>query len=418
MKKKKRHTGHAAGRKGSRKRSSAREANDPAKAGMARNPEDSAWVSRETDMILKDLVDKEKEILKTEEALLEAMHRFRDLFEQSPIGVAIHSATGELLIVNKAYFDIFGLETFSDITRQNLFSDMKLPRGDVEDLKKGRVIRYEHEYDFDRVDMKTSREGSAFILFTISPLFRDGGIIGYMVQMQDITENKRAEEAQRLAQLGRLLSDMAHEVNNPLMIISGRAELSLMEGIEDSSVRDSLNVILDQCFLAKDIIQRLLRYSRIGKVEKRPVDMVRILELIINILQHHFHMTNIEIKKDIAGNLPKVTGNEKQLQQVFMNIIRNSSDAMPEGGTVRISAKKEKGNVRIEVTDNGKGMEKKVLDRIFEPFFTTKQKGTGLGLAVCHTIIQEHAGKLQYKSTPGKGTTAVIMLPAKEFTGY
>ncbi|MBD3296733.1 MAG: PAS domain S-box protein, partial [Candidatus Omnitrophica bacterium] len=329
-----------------------------------------------------------------------------------------HSAAGELLIVNKAYFDIFGLETFSDITRQNLFSDMKLPRGDAKDLKEGKVIRYEHEYNFDRVDMKTSREGSAYIMFTISPLFRDGRIIGYMVQMQDITENKRAEEAQRLAQLGRLLSDMAHEVNNPLMIISGRAELSLMEGIEDSSVRDSLNVILDQCFLAKDIIQRLLRYSRIGKVEKRPVDMVHILELIINILQHHFHMTNVEISKDIARDLPKVTGNEKQLQQVFMNIIRNSSDAMPEGGTVRVTAKKDKGNVRIEVMDNGMGMEQKVLNRIFEPFFTTKQKGTGLGLAVCHTIIHEHAGKLEYKSAPGKGTTAVIILPAEKFTGY
>jgi len=378
----------------------------------------SPWLLRETNELLKSLVEKEKEILQTEDALVEAMRRFRDLFEQSPIGVAIHATDGELLIVNKAYLEIFGLSSFGDITKQNLFSDMKLPRDDRRRIKEGHVIQYEREYDFNNVDFKTKRDGPANIIFTISPLFRDSSVIGYMVQVQDITERKRAEEAQRLAQLGRLLSDMAHEVNNPLMIISGRAELALMEGVQDSTVRDTFNIILDQCFLAKDIIQRLLKYSRIGKVEKNPVDMPKILELIVNMLKHHFHMTDIVLKEDIQRDLPLVIGNDKQLQQVFMNIIRNSADAMPHGGDILVKACKEDGNVRIEVKDSGEGMSEKTLARIFEPFFTTKQKGTGLGLAVCHTIIQEHNGTLAYKSELGKGTTAIIILPAERFTGY
>ncbi len=371
----------------------------------------NAKILKEADSLLKSLIDKEKEIIKTEDALVESMRRFRDLFEQSPIGVGINDTKGEVLIVNKAYLEIFGLKSFADITHQNLFSDLRLPPGDKKRIRSGHVVQYESEYDFNNAGFSTSREGTRYILFTISPLFREKEIIGYMVQIQDSTERRKVAESQRLAQLGRLLSDMAHEVNNPLMIISGRAELALLEGVGDEKVRDILSVILDQCFFAKSIIQRLLKYSRIGKVEKRPVDMRKALDLIIDILQHHFKMSNIVLKKDLEPDLPMVTVNEKQIQEVFMNILRNSADAMPQGGIITISAMKEKDFLRIDVRDTGEGMVPEVLERIFEPFFTTRQKGTGLGLAVCHTIMQEHSGYLSYKSKVGEGTTATILLP-------
>jgi len=98
---------------------------------------------------------------------------------------------------------------------------------------------------------------------------------------------------------------------------------------------------------------------------------------------------------------------------VFMNVLRNSADAMPEGGNIKIEGVKEKDFLKIIVKDNGDGMSEEVLAKIFEPFFTTKQKGTGLGLAVCHTIIEDHGGKLLYESKPGKGTTATILLPCE-----
>ncbi|MBD3426500.1 MAG: PAS domain S-box protein [Candidatus Omnitrophica bacterium] len=381
--------------------------------GQGRAKAKMEWLLDETDNLLKSLISKEKEIIQTEDALVEAMRRFRDLFEQSPIGVGIHGTSGELLIVNKSYLDIFGVDSFKEISSQNLFRDLDLSKKEVDRIKEGHVFQHELEYDFVGADYKTDREGVAHILFTISPLFREKEVIAYMVQAQDISQRKQAEESHRLAQLGRLLSDMAHEVNNPLMIISGRAELALLEGVKDEKIKDTLNVILDQCFLAKDIIHRLLRYSRIGKIERTPVDMYKIIDLITNILQHHFQMSNIVLEKEVEEGLPMVIGNEKQLQQVFMNIIRNSADAMPDGGVITLKTHRQGNYIRIDIRDTGEGMSPKVLGRIFEPFFTTKQKGTGLGLAVCHTIIQDHGGKLKYESKIGEGTTATILLPVE-----
>ncbi|MFC1570633.1 nitrogen regulation protein NR(II) [Candidatus Omnitrophota bacterium] len=365
----------------------------------------------ETDSILRELVDKEKEIVQTEDALVESMKRFRDLFEQSPIGVGIHGVKGELLVVNKAYKDIFRAASFGDIRHENLFTDMGLPSKETKGIRSGKVIQYEGEYNFEKAKFEAGKEGKSYILLTISPLLRDDNVIGYMVQAQDVTSLRKAEESQRLAQLGRLLSDMAHEVNNPLMIISGRAELTLLDKSLNRKMKDSLNTILDQCFSAKDIIQRLLRYSRLGKMKKTSVDVDSSLELISEILQHHFKMADITFKKEIKGKLPTVMGNEKQLQEVLMNMMRNSADAMPGGGVITVRAEKDGSFLKITIEDNGTGMPQKVLDRIFEPFFTTKQKGTGLGLAVSHTIIQEHGGELIYESTEGKGTKAMVLLP-------
>ncbi|MBD3378920.1 MAG: PAS domain S-box protein [Candidatus Omnitrophica bacterium] len=377
--------------------------------GKKKGPRASAG----SDGLMRSLLDKEHEILQTEEALVESMRRFRDLFEQSPIGIGIYSPKGELLLVNKSYLKIFEYDSFKDIEQQNIFKDLKLNSGQKKDIKAGRVVSFEKEHDFDGKD-ENHTGGPMTLLVTISPLESTDQVIGYMCQLQDITESKKIAEAQRLAQLGRLLSDMAHEVNNPLMIISGRSELALLEGIQDEKIRDTLDIILEQCFLAKDIIQNLLKYSRVGKVEKGPVDITRNLELIIRILQHHFRMSNVLLKKEIPSGLPRVTGNEKQLQEVFMNIIRNSADAMPSGGEISVRVRSSADFVKIDIKDNGKGMSRKVLSRIFEPFFTTKIQGTGLGLAVCHTIIQEHGGDLTYKSTVGKGTTATILLPVHE----
>lgn len=367
--------------------------------------------TKKTDIASDAFAEKEKERLQTEDALLESMKRFRDLFEQSPIGVGIHNTDGELLIVNKSYLKIFGLNSFGEITLQNLFTDLKIPVKETKKVRSGKIIQFEAQYDFDKSVFPTLREGTGHVLFTVSPIFREKDVTGYMVQVQDITERKKIAESQRLAHLGRLLSDMSHEVNNPLMIISGRAELALLEGVKDEKIRDILTIILDQCFLAKDIIQGLLRYSRLGTAEKTPVDIQKTIELITNILSHHFKMSDIVLEKDVKPGLSMIMGNEKQLQQVFMNITRNSAEAMPDGGVITIRAERDGDYLKITVEDTGEGMSRKVMEKIFEPFFTTKQKGTGLGMAVCHTIIQEHGGHLRYDSCVGKGTTATILLP-------
>ncbi|MGD2278473.1 MAG: ATP-binding protein [Candidatus Omnitrophota bacterium] len=361
--------------------------------------------------LLKSLLDKEQMIKHTEDALLESIRRLRDIFEQSPIGIGLHDSKGELLVVNSAYLNIFGFNSFGEIKQQNLFKSTGFPRKETRRLRAGKVIQYETDYDFEGASRSAERAGTAHILFIVSPLLRGKKPIGYMSQVQDITERKKIAESQRLAQLGRLLSDMAHEINNPLMIISGNAELTLMEGVKDQKIKSVLQLILDECFLAEDIIQRLLKYSRLGKITKASVDIGKAIDLVTGILEHQFRMSNIEFKKDIKPGVPAAQANEKQFQEVLMNIIRNSSDAMPDGGVISLRVSRDRNYVKVEIEDSGEGMPQKVMERIFEPFFTTKQKGTGLGLAVCHSIIQEHGGDLLYDSKVGKGTTATILLP-------
>jgi len=355
---------------------------------------------------------KENEILKTEEALVESMRRFGDIFEQSPIGNGIYSPKGELLMGNKSLFKIFEAKSFSSMPFQEIFTDFKLTAKQKRELKRGKSVSYEGRYPPEIPGQETVSIGNKkFLLVTLSPLLSEKERIGYMSQIQDITEQKKVEESQRLAQLGRLISEMAHEVNNPLMVISGRAELALLAGMKEGSVKDTMEIILDQCFMAKEIIQSLLKYSRVGKIDKESVDLARALTLITNILRHHFRSAGVMLELEIPDNLPQVKGNEKQLQEVLMNMVRNSADAMPNGGLIDIVVKKQGRQIKIEIKDTGKGMSAKVLNKIFDPFFTTKQNGTGLGLAVSHTIIQDHGGTLTYKSVVDKGTTAVIMLP-------
>lgn len=359
----------------------------------------------------RGLGEKNKLLEQAEEALVESMRRFRDLFEQSPAGISLHNNGGELLLVNGAYLKIFGVKTFSDIPQQSLFDLPGLTAGDAKKMKAGKVVQYEYTCDLSTAEFKSSRKGVVNMLFSISPFSSEDVDAGYTVHVQDITEQKKAAEAQRLAQLGRLVSDMAHEVNNPLMIISGRVSLALMKGVKDKAMVKMMEVISGQCLLAQDIIRRLLQYARTGKVKTEPVDIRETLNLIVELFRHHFSMTGITIKKNIRRDVPAVMANDKKLQEVFMNIIRNAADAMPEGGEISVKARLEDDMVCIDISDDGEGMPPEVMKDIFEPFYTTKKEGTGLGLALCQAIVRQHGGELRYKSVEGKGTTATITLP-------
>lgn len=362
--------------------------------------------------VKKALKKKEQEILNTQDALIAAMKRYGDIFSQTPIGMGIFSPDGELIIGNEAYLDIFEVDSFSVISSHNIFNDFKLPAAVKRKIKNGDVVQHEIEYNFKRGKFAHSRTGTGSILFTISSLETDGKNSGYLVQMQDTTERNKIAEHQRLAQMGRLLSDMAHEVNNPLMVIAGRAELAIHEkGITDKVTHD-LEIILNQAYLARDIIQRLLSYSRVGKTEKEIIDISGTVDMVIKMLEHSLMKNNIEVFREIHGDLPQLKANEKQLQEVFMNMINNAVDSMPKGGKLFVRAERLEGHIKIEFEDTGHGMPKKVLDKMYEPFYTTKGKnGTGLGVSICNTIVTRHGGELKYKSKVGKGTTAIITLP-------
>ena len=223
-------------------------------------------------------------------------------------------------------------------------------------------------------------------------------------------------QSEKLASLGTLLFGVAHELNNPLSNISTSTEI-LKEEIEDADIaykKELLAQVESETDRAKEIVRSLLDYSRAGK--KEPINLRQTVEESI-----HFIRGEAPARVEIKVSLPDaitIFADKQRLQQVFLNLLKNGIDAMPDGGRISITARPSKGgSVEIKVSDTGKGMDPGILGNIFDPFFTTKEvkKGYGLGLFIVHHIIvDEHKGSIDVESSPGHGTTFLITLPIKE----
>ncbi len=232
--------------------------------------------------------------------------------------------------------------------------------------------------------------------------------------VKDITSRKELERSQRLTQLGRLVSNIAHEVNNPLMIILGRAQLSMMEDIHNDAVSNSLGVIAKECLRAKEYIANLLSFARPSKNEAEKADINKVMADVLALVEHSFSLRGIVMKKSYAEGLPQVSIDTKQIQEVFLNLINNAREAIVDKGSIEVATSREGKFVKIDITDSGPGMTQEAMGKMFEPFYTTKKDGTGLGLSICYSIISAHNGELKADSIYGKGTTISVLLPATE----
>lgn len=217
---------------------------------------------------------------------------------------------------------------------------------------------------------------------------------------------------EKLASLGKLISEVAHEISNPLMIISCNAQLALMPEIGGDEAGGLLRIIGDECQRAKAILKRLLHFSAPGKGPSKPVDLNASLEVVAGMLENQLKWSHVEIRRSYAEHLPPVSIDESQMQEVFMNLINNAREAMPDGGTLFLSTSREGDRVRLDFRDTGIGIPEEFRKSIFEPFFTTKEEGAGLGLPVCYAIVQAHGGEIRFESQPKAGTTFTIHLPA------
>ncbi|RME62618.1 MAG: HAMP domain-containing protein [Nitrospirae bacterium] len=238
-------------------------------------------------------------------------------------------------------------------------------------------------------------------------------------------ELRRGQEqmvhTEKLASLGRLAAGVAHELNSPLTGIVTFSHL-LLQRIppERKEDREDLEVIIEQAERCSKIIKGLLGFSRAMKTEMVPLNINSTISKVLDIIRNQAKFHNIKLITDLAPELPEVVADPSQLEQVYMNLIINAADAMNDRGELRISTRKVtiegQDFVEIEFSDTGPGIPPEHLDKIFEPFFTTKPvgKGTGLGLAVTLGIVQKHGGHIDVKSTPGKGTSFFVRLPAKK----
>jgi len=232
-------------------------------------------------------------------------------------------------------------------------------------------------------------------------------------------------QSEKLATIGQLASELAHEIGTPLNIIHGRAELMQKRLGENEETRNYLNIILHQTERITKIIQQLLGFVRRKKSEWRDLDLRTILENTLDLLDQQIQKQSVSVVKDMRDNLSPVIGNPDQLQQVFLNLILNAIQSMPDGGRLCLSASMKKISkegleegrrpyVEVCVEDTGVGMKKEVIQQIFDPFFTTKDTGTGLGLMVTQGIVQDHEGWIEVQSEVGKGSVFKVYLPSPQ----
>jgi len=220
-------------------------------------------------------------------------------------------------------------------------------------------------------------------------------------------------QSAKLAAIGELAANIAHEINNPLTSVLGFASYLAERLPEGDPMHEELGLIMEEAGRARDIVRDLLDFSRQREFSPEPTDVNTVLESTVAMLRRQGSLDQIQVTEEYAPDLPLVEADVSRLKQVFLNILNNALYAMREGGSLFLRTRLAGGAVEIEFTDTGTGIAPEHLDRIFDPFFTTKPavSGTGLGLSVSLGIVQAHGGTIEVRSQLGQGSTFTVRLP-------
>lgn len=264
----------------------------------------------------------------------------------------------------------------------------------------------------------TSGDQEIILNVTVTPFeTKEGQSVGSLIVLEDTTQRHQLEQqlqqSEKLSSIGLLAAGVAHEVNTPLTGISSYAQMLLKQLPSTDPRVKVLQKIQEQAGRASTIVSNLLNFSRTDATEFVEVDVHRIVDDTLDLVEPQLRGMRLNIVKQYGEDLPRIVGNPTKLQQVFMNLILNARDAMPKGGTLTIETYQSDSMVGIDIVDTGAGIPPEHIRRIYDPFFTTKQigRGTGLGLAISYGIIREHAGDISVESQVGQGTRFSIYLP-------
>jgi len=222
-------------------------------------------------------------------------------------------------------------------------------------------------------------------------------------------------QSRKMAAVGTLTSGIAHELNNPLNNISLTVE-TLLDSSDEIAPERKLQLLTDiftQVQRAAATVRNLLDFTRVDQPIFTAVSVSEVIGVTMKLVGNEMSLSDVTAHLDIAHDLPPVNGNPRNLQQVFLNLILNAVQAMPNGGDLRIAATREGDFARVEIQDSGVGIPAESVEKIFEPFFTTKEagEGTGLGLSVSYSIIEKHRGRIEVVSRVGEGTTFIVFIP-------
>jgi len=279
-----------------------------------------------------------------------------------------------------------------------------------------------HGQQVENLELRVKRSDGSMGHFSVSlSPSRDESnqVNSVVVVMTDITDavllQAKLAHAEKMATIGRLVSGVAHEVNNPLAAILGFTDLLLEDPQVPESAREELQIILRETQRTKEIVQGLLSFARQRPAQREPMQVNSILRQTIRLRSYDFSSHGVEVTEEFNENLHMAMGDAQQVQQVFLNILNNAYDAIQESGNrgkIRISTRQTTDFIEVAFIDNGTGVAQP--DRIFDPFFTTKPagKGTGLGLSICYGIVRAHGGEIFCWNNEGEtGSTFVVRLP-------
>lgn len=372
--------------------------------------------------------------IRTQKGLQESEKRYRTLFEGVPTGLYRTTQEGKILDVNPTLVQMLGYpdrKSLIKINANDIYVDPKA-RNRLHAIMDQEGVVYNSEQRMRRYDGRIiwSQDTARVVLDD------EGQTLYYEGSLQDITVRKKAEQnlleakkkaeqalielneyqsimihKERLAALGELSAGIAHEINNPLSIVSGYVQMLLMDDNVDIRIKENAKIIEQQVERASVIVDKLLEFSKGAKSEIKKVDVNQIVENILVLLKHQFKLFNITVVKQLDLKLDPIHADPSQLQHVFHNIISNSVDAMPKGGTLTVSTGAKDGYVEVKFADTGCGIPKKNLGKLFDPFFSTKEAGTGLGLSLSFGIVEAHKGQIVVKSRINKGATFILKLP-------
>jgi len=373
-----------------------------------------------------------------------AERRYAALFHSLREAVFISNPQGQLIDFNDAFANLLGF-TRDELLTLNIGRDLYVEPSQRDFF----VQQIEHTGYLHNAEWQIRRkDGSTIWVLENSSAQRDaeGNVLQYQGFLLDVTDKKQAEEAlhrrnaeltelydevrrayedlrqaqeqllqsEKMSAVGQLIAGVAHELNNPLTAVLGYAQLLEGETLTGSS-RELVGKLYRQTQRTQRIVQNLLSFARQRKPQRMPVDIARVIEDMFALRAYDLRINNIDIRRDIAPNLPPVLADPHQLEQVFLNIINNAADAMLTAtghGMLKVAVYVDAGRVIAEFHDSGPG----VIDvrKIFDPFFTTKPvgKGTGLGLSICYGIVKEHGGEILASNHEKGGAVFRVVLPA------
>jgi PAS domain S-box-containing protein len=265
--------------------------------------------------------------------------------------------------------------------------------------------------------MMKHKKGHKVILEIVEfPIIENNNITGMQGIAINISEKDRLDEmiskADKLSKIGQLAAGVAHEIRNPLTSIQGFIQLMESE-IGEQKFNKYFSVIQSELARVNSIVNEFLVLSKPNESILKSENIIDLLKQITDIFIPEANLKNISLSQFIDKDLPKVLCDGNEMKQVFINLLKNAAEAMPEGGEIKINVKKIIGFIELSFCDTGCGMSHEQIEKVGNPFYTTKQSGTGLGMMTCFRIIEKHQGLLDISSELNKGTTIKVLLPYK-----